>query len=150
MKRTPQYAADAQEEPRGTMTTLQERPTETLTAVAEPAAAVAPIAVAAPATVAAPAAPPIVDISKVPETPGELLAEWDRPAPAPTRAVTAAPAVVIAPPAAEPKPLLHQLIAATLLRCWDAIVGPAMTDRERTRRDIAQHHGHADTFRPRI
>ena len=126
------------------MTTLQERPTETLTAVAEPTAA-APIAAAAPVT----AAPPVVDISKVPETPGELLAEWDRPAPSPTRAVTAAPAVVIAPPA-EPKPLLHQLIAATLVRCWDAIVGPAMTDRERIRRDIAQHHGHADTFRPRI
>lgn len=145
MKRPPQYAADAQEEPRGTMTTLKERPTETRTAVAEPAAIAAPVAVAAPA------APPAVDISKVPETPGELLAEWDRPAPS---AVAAAPAVVVAAPAvdtpAAPQPLLHQLIAATLLRCWDAIVGPAMTDRERIRRDIAQHHGHADTFRPRI
>ena len=126
------------------MTTLKERPTETRTAVAEPTAAVTPIAAPAPA------APPAVDISKVPETPGELLAEWDRPAPS----AVAAPAVVVNAPAidtpAAPQPLLHQLIAATLLRCWDAIVGPAMTDRERTRRDIAQHHVHADTFRPRI
>ena len=131
------------------MTTLKERPTETLTAVAEPAAAVAPI-VAAPVAAAAPAAPPAIDISKVPETPGELLAEWDRPAPS----AVVAPAVVIAAPAidtpAAPQPLLPARIAATLLRCWDAIVGPAMTDRERIRRDIAQHHGHADTFRPRI
>lgn len=124
------------------MTTLQERPTETRNAVDAPAAI--------PTTIAAPAAPPAVDISKVPETPGELLAEWDRPAPS----AVATPAVVVAAPAidtpAAPQPLLHQLIAATLLRCWDAIVGPAMTDRERIRRDIAQHHGHADTFRPRI
>lgn len=128
------------------MTTLKERPTETLTAVAEPAAIVD-----APAA-AAPAAPPVVDISNVPETPAELLSQWRQPAPTPTLDAVAAPAVVIVPPApaAAPKPLLHTLIAATLVRCWDAIVGPPMTDRERTQREIAQHHGHADTFRPRI
>ena len=127
------------------MTTLKERPTETLTAVAEPAAAAIVDAAAA-----APAAPPVVDISNVPETPAELLSQWRQPAPAPS--AVAAPAVVIAPPApaAEPKPMLHTLLAATLVRCWDAIVGPPMTDRERTRREISQHHGHADTFRPRI
>ena len=140
------------------MTTLKERPTETLTAVAEPAAAVdaipAAAAVAEPVAVAAPAAPPVVDISNVPETPAELLSQWRQPAPAQVAvaapAVMPAPAVVINPPAAAPKPLRIARFAATLLRCWDAIVGPPMTDRERIRREIAQHHGHADTFRPRI
>ncbi len=118
------------------MTTLKESPAETLAAVA----------VDAPVAAAAPAAAPSVDVSNVPETPAALLAEWHRPAP--DAAAIATPAVVIATP--ERKPLLHTLISATLLRCWDALTGPGMTDRERVRRDIAQHNGFADTFRPRI
>lgn len=120
------------------MTTLKERPVETL------------VAVDAAAADAAPAASPAVDVSNVPETPSALLAEWNRPAPSAAAAavVIAAPAVVIAAP--ERKPLLHTLISATLVRCWDALTGPGMTDQERTRREIAEHNGLAQSFRPRI
>ena len=117
------------------MTTLKERPAETL------------VAVDAAAADAAPAASPAVDVSNVPETPSALLAEWNRPAPA-AAAVVAVPAVAM--PAPERKPLLHTLISATLVRCWDAITGPGMTDQERTRREIAEHNGVAQSFRPRI
>lgn len=118
------------------MTTLKERPVETL------------VAVDAAAADAAPAASPAVDVSNVPETPSALLAEWHRPAPAAAAVVIAAPPVVIAAP--ERKPLLHTLISATLVRCWDALTGPGMTDQERTRREIAEHNGLAQSFRPRI
>ena len=77
-------------------------------------------AVAAPVVEpAAPASAP-VNISAVPETPAELLKEWNTPR----------------------HPLLHTVIAATLVRIWDALTGPGMTEQERVRRDIAEHKGY--------
>ena len=75
--------------------------------------AVTPAAAATPATAAA------VDVSAIPETPAELLKQW----PAPRR------------------PLLHTIISATLVRLWDALTGPGMTEQERTNRAIAEHNG---------
>ena len=74
--------------------------------------------VAAPAVATAPAT--AVDASSVPETPAELLKQWDT-----TR-----------------HPLLHTAIAATLVRIWDALTGPGMTEQARVRRDIAEHNGY--------
>lgn len=122
------------------MTTLKERPAETLVAAA----------VDAPAAATAPIAAPAVDVSNVPETPSALLAEWNRPAPTSAAAAVVIAAPPVAMPAPERKPLLHTLISATLVRCWDALTGPGMTDQERTRREIAEHNGHAQSFRPRI
>ncbi len=60
------------------------------------------------------------DISGVPETPAELLKQWDAPR----------------------RPLIHTVISATLVRVWDAITGPGMTDQERSNRTIAEHNGY--------
>ena len=102
------------------MTTVTTRETESTAVVAEtlaaPAAATAPSA--APFAVPSAAA---VDVSAVPETPGELLKQWD----------TAR------------RPLLHTVIAATLIRIWDGLTGPGMTERERVNRAVAEHNGFA-------
>lgn len=87
------------------------------------ALAVAPAATPVDTPVAAPAVTPAtaaaVDVSAIPETPAELLKQW----PAPRR------------------PLLHTIISATLVRLWDALTGPGMTEQERTNRAIAEHNG---------
>lgn len=124
------------------MTTLKESPAATPSA-----AAVDTVEAPVTAIADAPAASPAVDVSNVPETPAALLSEWNRPAPAAAAAV-ASPAIAI--PTPERKPLLHTLISATLVRCWDAITGPGMTDQERTRREIAVHKGFTITFRSRV
>ena len=102
------------------MTTATTRESESTAIVAEP--------LAAPAAATAPAAAPFaipsaaaVDVSTVPETPGELLKQWD----------TAR------------RPLLHTVIAATLVRFWDGLTGPGMTERERVNRAVAEHNGFA-------
>ena len=76
---------------------------------------------------AAPASAP-VDVSAVPETPAELLKQWDTPR----------------------HPLLHTVIAATLVRIWDALTGPGMTEQERVRRDIAEHNGYVRVRGPHV
>lgn len=76
---------------------------------------------------AAPASAP-VDVSAVPETPAELLKQWDAPR----------------------HPLLHAVIAATLVRIWDALTGPGMTDEERVRRDVAEHSGYVRVRGPHV
>ena len=90
------------------------------TVAAAPAAAqiaVAPVATpaATPATAAA------VDVSAIPETPAELLKQWQAPR----------------------RPLLHTIVSATLVRLWDALTGPGMTDQQRVNRAIAEHNGYA-------
>ena len=69
---------------------------------------------AAPAVAAAPAA--AVDVSRIPETPAELLKQWD----------------------VSRKPLLHTVVAITLVRAWDFLTGPGMTQRDRLNREIAE------------
>jgi len=104
------------------MVTALKPENETNTAVAETAAA--PTAVverAAPAAVE-------VDVSAVPETPAELLKQWDTPR----------------------HPLFHTVIAATLVRIWDALTGPGMTEQERVRRDIAEHNGYVRVRGPHV
>ena len=98
------------------MTTTTTRESESTAIVAEPLAA--PTAATAPAAAPSAAA---VDVSAVPETPGELLRQWD----------TAR------------RPLLHTIIAATLVRIWDGLTGPGMTERERVNRAVAEHNGFA-------
>ena len=71
-----------------------------------------------PETVAA------ADVSAVPETPAELLKQWD----------------------VSRKPLIHTIIAAALVRAWNAIAGPPMTDRQRLNRDIAEARGFSNGF----
>ena len=83
------------------------------------ATAPAPIPVATPA--ATPATAAAVDVSAIPETPAELLKQWQAPR----------------------RPLLHTLISATLVRLWDALTGPGMTDQQRINRAIAEHNGYA-------
>ena len=101
------------------MTTTTTRESESTAIVAEPLAAAAATApAAAPFAVPSAAA---VDVSAVPETPGELLKQWD----------TAR------------RPLLHTVIAATLVRIWDGLTGPGMTERERVNRAVAEHNGFA-------
>ena len=68
----------------------------------------------------------VVDISAVPETPAELLKQWDVPAPR--------------------RPLIHAVVSATLVRLWEGITGPGMTQEQRLNRDIAEHSGYARTF----
>ena len=81
---------------------------------------------AAPAVATAPAT--AVDVSSVPETPAELLKQWDTPR----------------------HPLLHTVIAATLVRIWDALTGPGMTEQERVRRDIAESNGYVRVRGPHV
>ena len=76
-----------------------------------------------PATVEA-ATPAAVDVTGVPETPSELLKQWD----------------------ASRKPLIHTIIAATLVRAWNAIAGPPMSDRDRLNRQIAEAKGFCNGF----
>ena len=106
------------------MVTALKPENETNTAVAETAAA--PTAVVERA---APAAAP-EDISAVPETPAELLKQWEAPAPR--------------------RPLIHTVIAATLVRIWDALTGPGMTEQERVRRDIAEQNGYVRVRGPHV
>ena len=117
-------------------TTTIARAAESAVADADAAVAPAETPVAAPADtvaaaqtvvapVSAPAATPAtaaaVDVSAIPETPAELLKQWQAPR----------------------RPLLHTLISATLVRLWDALTGPGMTDRQRINRAIAEHNGYA-------
>ena len=102
------------------MVTTLNRETESSAVVAAP--------VVEPAA-AAPAAAP-VDISAVPETPAELLKQWEAPAPQ--------------------RPLIHTMIAATLVRIWDALTGPGMTEQERVRRDIAEQNGYIRLRGPHV
>lgn len=98
-------------------------PVAPATAAVTPAAPVTPATAPVDTPIAAPAATPAtaaaVDVSAIPETPAELLKQW----PAPRR------------------PLLHTIISATLVRLWDALTGPGMTEQERTNRAIAEHNG---------
>ena len=94
---------------------------ETETTAAAAATIAAPVAAPAAAPAAAVASAVAVDVSAIPETPAELLKQW--PAPAPRR------------------PLLHTVISATLVRFWDALTGPGMTEQERVNRAIAEHNG---------
>ena len=111
-----------------TTATRESESTTTITAPAAPAnatpvgaAAVAPAPVgSAPANAGAAPAAAAVNIAAVPETPAELLKQW---------------------PAARRRPLVHTVIAAALVRIWDALTGPGMTDQERTTRAIAEHNG---------
>ena len=98
------------------MVTTLNRETESSAVVAAP--------VVEPAA-AAPASAP-VDISAVPETPAELLKQWQAPAPR--------------------RPLIHTIVSATLVRIWDAIAGPGMTEQDRIRRDIAEHNGYVRIY----
>ncbi len=84
------------------------------------------VATAAPAAESA----AVVDISAIPETPAELLRQWE------------APADVAAPR----RPLLHVIVSTVLVRIWDAIVGPPMTDRQRVNRELAEHRGRTHTL----
>ena len=78
-------------------------------------------AVVEPVAVAQAAA---VDVSAVPETPADLLKQWD----------------------ATRRPLLHTVVAAAFVRLWDALTGPAMTERDRLRRDVTESKGFADAY----
>ncbi|MXZ91399.1 MAG: hypothetical protein F4W95_06235 [Chloroflexi bacterium] len=102
------------------MVTAQKTENEATAAVAE--------TTATPAVVVAPA--PSVDISNVPETPAELLKQWEAPA--------------------SRRPLIHTAIFATLVRVWDAITGPAMTDRQRVNREIAEYRGFTKTLHRKV
>ena len=85
------------------------------------------------AVVAAPVVEPAaaaVDVSRVPETPAELLKQWEAPAPR--------------------RPLIHTMIAPTLVRIWDALTGPGLTEQERVRRDIAEHNGYVRVRGPHV
>ena len=75
----------------------------------------------------APVAEPVaaVAVATVPETPAELLKQWD----------------------ASRKPLLHTVVAATLVRAWNLLAGPGMTERDRLNREIAQAKGHLNGIR---
>ena len=72
------------------------------------------------------AATPAVDISAVPESPAELLKQWDAPK----------------------RSLIHTVVMASLVRIWDAITGPGMTEQDRVRRDIAEFRGHLRSYGP--
>ena len=101
-------------------------PAETPVAAPADTVAAAPAAAqTAAAPVATPAATPAsaaaVDVSAIPETPAELLKQWQAPR----------------------RPLLHTVISATLVRLWDALTGPGMTDQQRINRAIAEHNGYA-------
>ena len=103
------------------MTTVKEREIEELDTLS-------PAAVAGP-EVMAPAAPTAeIDVSTIPETPEELLNQWT--------------------PAK--KPLLHVVIAAALIRVWDSLTGPAMTEQERLRREVQHHSGYACYYRRNV
>ena len=80
-----------------------------------------------PGVIAAPASPP-VDISAVPESPAELLKRWDSPK----------------------RPLIHIVVANTLVRIWDAITGPGMTEQDRIRREIAEVSGSVRVYGPHV
>lgn len=72
---------------------------------------------AAPAATIAPAV--AVDVSRIPETPADLLKEWD----------------------VSRKPLLHTVVAVTLVRAWNFLTGPGMTEQDRLNREIAETKG---------
>ena len=82
-------------------------------------------AVAERANIAAPAQVADVDVSAVPESPAKLLKQWSAPT----------------------KPLIHTVIAATLIRVWDALTGPGMTERQREQRAMYEHAGFANSVR---
>ena len=70
------------------------------------------------------AAPAAVDVSAIPETPAELLKQWE-----PTR-----------------KPSVQEAILASFVALWNVVAGPAMTDRARLEREIAETRGYREGF----
>ncbi|MCE2501467.1 MAG: hypothetical protein J4G13_11490 [Dehalococcoidia bacterium] len=78
---------------------------------------------AAPATT--PEAPVVpVDVSAIPETPAELLRQWDTPR----------------------RPLARGVLSATLVRAWNLLAGPSMTQRDRLNREIAEAKGFTNGY----
>ena len=63
------------------------------------------------------------DVSAIPETPAELLKQWD----------------------VSRRPLAHRVVA-TVARFWEGLTGPAMTERDRLTREIAEAKGNANGF----
>lgn len=70
------------------------------------------------------AAPAAVDVSAIPETPAELLKQWE-----PDR-----------------KPSVPATILASFVALWNVVTGPAMTDRARLEREIAETRGYREGF----
>ena len=103
------------------MVTALKTENETTAAVAETAEASAVVVEGAAPAVAEP-----VDIAHVPETPAELLKQWEAPA--------------------RRRAPIHVVIFATLVSLWDALTGPAMTDRQRVNREIAEYRGLSETL----
>lgn len=94
-------------------------PVDTLAAAPAVTPVATPIDTLAVAPAVTPATAAAVDVSAIPETPAELLKQWQAPR----------------------RPLLHTIISATLVRLWDALTGPGMTEQERANRAIAEHNG---------
>ena len=67
---------------------------------------------------------PAVDVSAIPETPAELLEQWES-----TR-----------------KPSVQETIIASFVALWNVVAGPAMTDKARLEREIAETRGYRDGF----
>lgn len=65
-----------------------------------------------------------VDVSAIPETPAELLEQWE----------------------AARKPSVQATIVASFVALWNVVAGPAMTDRARLEREIAETRGYRDGY----
>ncbi len=75
-------------------------------------------------TAEAPAELAAVDVSAIPETPAELLEQWET-----TR-----------------KPSVQETIVASFVALWNVVAGPAMSDRARLEREIAETRGYRDGY----
>ena len=75
-------------------------------------------------TAEAPAEPAAVDVSAIPETPAELIEQWE----------------------AARKPSVQATIVASFVALWNVMTGPAMTERARLEREIAETRGYRDGF----
>ena len=65
-----------------------------------------------------------VDVSAIPETPAELLEQWE----------------------AARKPSAQATILGSFVALWNVVAGPAMTDRARLEREIAETRGYRDGY----
>ena len=65
-----------------------------------------------------------VDVSAIPETPAELLEQWE----------------------AARKPSVQATIMASFVALWNVVAGPAMTERGRLEREIAETRGYRDGY----
>ena len=65
-----------------------------------------------------------VDVSAVPETPAELLKQWE----------------------VARRPSIQNIVTAPFVRVWNYFTGPAMTERDRLTREIAEAKGNANGF----